>query len=97
MRCLEEIKQRNREAAAKHMLQRHEEAYVNHHKACYGQEKLTFQWQLPEHPGIWAYGGKYQDDPPIFLGVRWIVPDAARPAGWWCYLGPVPEFSNEVK
>lgn len=97
MKGLEEIKLRNKEACAKHMMQRHEEAYANHHKACYGKEKLTFEWTTPEHPGIWAMGGWIKDLAPIFLGVRWVVPVESGDTrlGWWCYLGPKPEFVNE--
>lgn len=94
---IETLKAINKEAASKHMLQRHEEAYVKHHKACYGQEKLTFEWQLPEHPGVYAFGGPYKDCPPVFCGVRWIVPQPVGIQSWWCYLGPRPEFTNEGK
>ncbi len=94
---LETISAINREAASKHILQRHEEAYVNHHKACYGQEKLTFEWQSPEHPGVWAWGGPHGDAPPVFLGVKWVVPSGTVSLGWWCYLGPRPEFTNEAR
>ena len=92
---LDELKAINREAVAKHAMQRISEANEKHHKACYGREKLLFEWQVPEHPGIWAFGGIHDDVPPVFLAVRWKIPNPDEKAAWWCYLGPVPEFANE--
>jgi hypothetical protein len=59
-------------------------------------DKHRFEWGYVEHPGIWACGGGRQDIPPVLIGITFQVPQKEPEYAWWCYLGPRPEFENEL-
>jgi hypothetical protein len=72
-----------------------EQAYAKHHKACYNREKFKWEWCEIEHPGIWAFGGYDRKKPPEFISAYWAVPRPEKDYGWYCYIGPKPEFESE--
>lgn len=95
MHCLEKIKERNRVACIKHAMDDIRRVEREHQAACYGRDSLQFEWKKIEHTGVWAWGGPYKDEPPILLRVSLCVPCNNEEYGWYCYLGPRPNFTNE--
>lgn len=63
-----------------------------HHKNCYGKEKFKWERQDIHCVGIWAFGG--YGDSPKFERVALLTPPETSFPGWWCYIGPVPEFEE---
>lgn len=92
---LDTLKAINREACARAISKDIERMYSEHHKSCYGGAEFEFTWCELDCPGIWAYGGPIQDEPPVFMWAKWSIPAAERKPGWYCYIGPRPEFKNE--
>ena len=60
-------------------------------------EKKRFEWGSVTHPGIWACGGGRQDLPPVLVGITLQVPQSVPEYAWWCYLGEIPLFENEME
>lgn len=70
---------------------------TEHHFKAYGKTAFRFEWGAVTHPGVWACGGGRQDLPPVLVGISFQVPQEEPQHAWWCYIGPRPEFVNEMK
>lgn len=83
---------------AERIMQDHRKAMRLHHKSCYGVGEFRWLWREDgaNHPGIWAFGGWHKDRLPILMEVRVSVPSSTPQPGWYCYIGPIPEFSNTI-
>lgn len=77
-------------------LKKHEEMTRQHHKSCYNKEKFRWEWTTISHLGIWAFGGHNKEKSPHFIDAAFKVPkrEAEQVPGWYCYIGPQPEFEN---
>jgi len=71
----------------------HELACKKHHISSYGKEIFKWEWGTLDHEGIWAYGGNNKDLPAVLLGATLQVPCHDNVEGWYCYIGPVPNFT----
>jgi hypothetical protein len=83
---------------AERIMQDHRKAIKLHHKACYNKEEFKWLWYangIP-HTGIWAFGGYNKDELPKLAEVLLAVPASDPQPGWYCYIGPIPEFSNTI-
>lgn len=69
---------------------------IGEHFRSYGKPKFRFEWGCVTHPGIWACGGGSQSSSPVLIDVAFQVPSQNPEYGWWCYIGPRPEFENEL-
>lgn len=74
--------------------ERHERMTREHHQACYNKDKFKWEWCTIDHLGIWAFGGIDKKSTPYFLNAKFCVPqpDNKKEFGWYCYIGPQPEF-----
>lgn len=73
-----------------------EQMVKEHHIACYGKEKFIWKWQRVDYIGIWAFGGSDENQQPIFISAEFQVPKIDKELGWYCYLGPVPDFHDNI-
>jgi hypothetical protein len=92
---LETIKRLNKEAVNAFFWQDFKRVEKEHHSTCYGVQEFEFFWGEADCPGIWAYGGPHKDAPPCLLWAKYLIPKKDKTPGWFCYIGPRPEFSNE--
>jgi len=77
------------------LLDMHENMTRQHHTSCYNKTKFKWTWCTIDHVGIWAFGGF--KDAPSFTDAAFRVPvshDEKKP-GWYCYIGPEPEFETQ--
>ena len=84
----------------KELLAKMEECSRLHHTDCYNKPKFKWEWCKIDTCGIWAFGGLDQSKNPHFIDAAWRVPVKYdhQIEGWYCYIGPEPEFgeTNEV-
>lgn len=82
--------------SAKELLDKIEKISAAHHKHHYNRERFKFEWQTLDHIGIWSYGGKDKDKiPTLAKWTKVCTPYHDNVEGWFCYIGPLPEFTNE--
>lgn len=74
------------------VLEKHEQAVREHHKDCYNKSYFKWEWQTVDHLGIWAFGGSDKNVNPHFISAEFMVPKRDKVPGWYCYIGPQPEF-----
>ncbi len=76
------------------LITRHEEINRAHHKRHYGVEKLKWEWGTVDHLGVYAFGGGNKDAAPTFRYIQVECPkrESEKTLGWYCYVGPIPEF-----
>lgn len=74
------------------ILDRIETIAKKHHEASYGVSKFEIKWQTVDHIGVWAYCGKDEFPDKTNVQVSVIVPQQIKELGWYCYMGPIPEF-----
>ena len=74
------------------------EAMKQHHRNCYRREEFRWLWRPDglNHTGVWAFGGNNKDVPPSLVWVKLTGPTLKTDCGWYCYIGPIPEFSNTI-
>jgi hypothetical protein len=87
---------KDREERANAIMADIERAYAQHHKDCYNREAFKWEWCEIEHPGIWALGGYDRNVAPEFKDAQWCVPAPEKVPGWYCYIGPMPEFADGI-
>lgn len=78
------------------LIQKVENCSRSHHVACYGKEKFQWVWQKVDTLGVYAYGGNKEEPNSWGMGVSIIVPkpEDESVAGWYCYIGPIPNFHS---
>ena len=81
------------------MLDKYEQISKEHHKHHYGVEKFKWEWQNVHCLGVWAFGGNNKEGGPVSCNVEVsiLVPKPSNESveGWYCYIGPIPEFNND--
>ena len=76
------------------LIDRHEKMTRAHHLRHYGVEKLKWEWGTIDHLGVWAFGGDNKEKSPVLKDIGVQVPKSSdeKIYGWYCYVGPIPEF-----
>ena len=59
-----------------------------------GKFEHEWVWGTLDHLGVWAFGGDGQR--PEFQSVSFQVPKHDGVIGWYCYMGPMPEFKDQL-
>lgn len=84
------------------LIDRHKEISRLHHLNHYGREKLKWEWGTIDHLGVWATGSGNKNETPTFMRIGVECPKqlSEKVSGWYCYVGPIPEFediTDEIK